>query len=504
MCMTGNQNTLDEIMKPFPVLILLSIILLSAAGCAPLSASEPADAVTPAFLPTVTNQAAVSPTPSPTSQPTVASYYPLTSDQGPLLLLQTGFFEYQYLNPITQARFPFEPPIADSQFRLRANLSPSGTRMFFPLNDQTGVIVNLQTGAVEQTYDFSSPDLFNPELAIIAAESLVTELNLTEAGLLEAVTQSHQSSTALLRWHQSDRYHLSVQDSGPTATSLYLDDHQTGARLQLEDQPGFVEVYSVGPDGNRILLKKGFVFKPGAYRDKSYYLLNVADQTLQPISLPEDIQNPSLTWFNAESLGLIHHAYMAGGTGFSLIDAQTLQAKPIITGEFSDLRHFGEHLLAIQHNFDPESTTFSLFSLQGETVATQRIERLCFYQYPALGRIIFACDLESYLLDQNLGVEPFSDNVLNLYPAPNGNTFMMTNRAEQSFLLDANLNVQSELTLAEQPLEIQWLQDSNGFIYRTHGRLHYYDLSSQSSHLLLESDLFSDYTNINFVWVNLD
>jgi hypothetical protein len=504
MRVTGDQNTLDEIMKPFPAIVLLLIIWLSVAGCAPLSPPEPADAVTPVFLPTVTNQAALSPTPSPTPQPAVAPFYPLTPDQGPLLLLQTGFFEYHYLNPITQARFPFELPIADSQFRLRANLSPSGNRMFFPLDDHRGVTVDLRTGAVLHTYDFGGPELFNPEQVAVAAESLVTELNLTHAGLLEAVTQSHQSSRALLRWYQSDRYHLSVKDTGPITTSLYLDDHQTGSRLQLEDQPGFVEDYRVGPDGNHILLKKGFVFKPGAYRDKAYYLLNVANQTLQPIPLPEDIENPSLTWFNAESLGLIHHAFMAGGAGYSLIDTQTLQAKPIITGEFSDLRYFGENLLAIQQNSDPESTTFTLFSLQGEFVAAQTIEMLCFYQYPASDWIMFACELKSYLLDQNLNFQPFSDDVLNLTLSPDGNTFVMTNRSEQSFLLDTNLIVQSELTLAEQPLEIQWLQNSSGFLYRTHGRLHYYDLASQTSRLLLESDLFSDYANINFVWVNLD
>ncbi len=491
-------------MKPFPVLFLLSIIWLSVAGCAPLSPPEPANQHTPELQLTEAIPTAVSPAPSTTSQATIASFFPLTPDQGPLLLIQTGFFEYRYLNPVTQAFFRFEPPIADSQLRLRANLSPSGTRMFFPLDEQSGVIIDLRTGVAVHTYDFSSPELFNPAQTAAKAEPLVTELDLTSAGLLEAVTQSHQSSRALLRWYQSDRYHLSVQDAGPAATSVFLDDHQSGTRLQLEDQPGFVEDYRISPDGNRILLKKGWVFKPGAYRDKAYYLLNVADQTTQPIPLPEDIQNPSLTWFNADSLGLIHHAFMAGGAGYALIDTHSLQANTIITGEFSDLRQFGEHLLAIQHNFDSESTTFSLVSLRGETVAALTVDGLCFYQYHAAGQLMFACDLESFLLDQNLTFEPFIDFVLHLSPSPDGGAFVMTNRSEQSFLLDANLNLQSELILAEPPLEIQWLLDSSGFLYRTHGSLYYYDLPTRTSHWLLESDLFSDYANLNFVWVNLD
>jgi hypothetical protein len=373
--------------------------------------------------------------------------------------------------------------------------------MFFPTEDDTGVILDLRNGEIIHTLDHSSPDLFNPSLAAAEAEPLVTELGLNEAGLLDAVEEAHQRSRQLLRWYQSDRYHLSVQDTGPTTTSLFLEDHLTGTRLQLEGQPGLVEDYRPGPDGNLILVKKGWVFKPGAYRDKRYYLLNVAERSAQPLMLPEDVQNPSVTWFDQDTLGVTHHAYMSGGSGFSLIDIHTLQITPIIAGEFLDLRQFGDHLFFLQRQSDPESTTFHLLTMDGERIATERIERQCFYQYAASDRIIFQCDLESFLLDQDLTIEPFPESILILSPAPNGKAFLMTNRTEQSFLLDADLHILTALPLEEPPLEILWLPDSRGFIYRTHGKLYYFDVINQAGHFLLESDLFTDYTNLNAVWV---
>lgn len=481
---------------------IIFTLVISVIGCASPPLSDPAFEIT--NTPSLTLQSPTLPSRMPTPAPSETPGLELASMEGPLLLLQTDFDEYIYLNPKAQISIPFEPPISNPQVRLSANLSPSGKLMFFPSPDETGMIIDLRSGEVVHTYNFSGPALFIPKQAALEAGPLVTELELTEAGLVEAVTEAHRRSRQLLRWYQSDRYHLSVQDTGPASTGLVLDDHQTGTRLQLEDQPGFVEDYRIGPDGNHILLKKGLVFQPGAYRDKAYYLLNVADQTTQSIPLPEAVQNPSLTWFDANSLGLIHQAYMAGGAGYSLIDTHTMQTQQIIPSEFSDLRFLGGNLLAIQQDFEAETTAFSLFTPQGERLAGQTIDRLCFYQYGVANQAIIACELESFLLDQALNIEPFIESILKLSPAPNGSAYVMINRSEQSFLLAKNLELQGELFLEEPPLEIFWLPDSTGFLYRTHGKLFYFDLAQKTSHLLIESDLFSDYSNLNAVWVNLD
>lgn len=487
--------------KPLvPLIIFIAVVLLP--GCAPVSPFEPTAAATPAIESTPTAQTAAITTPKPT--PSIVPTQDLVSAEGPLLLIQTGFYEYLYIDPKNQTSFPFKAPISNPQFRLGAHLSPSGRLLFIPQDDTTGLIINLITGEVVHTYQFSSLPLFQPELAASQAQPLVTVLNLSEAALLEAVVQAYQRSKGIFRWYHSDRYHISVQDSGETSTSLFLDDHQTGTRLQLEDQPGLVNDYRVGPDGKQILLQKGLVFMPGAYRDKQYYLINLEDQTTQHVPLPEDVQNPSVTWFAVDTLSAIHHAFMSGGSGFSRIDTKTMQASQVIAGEFSDLRRFGEHLFVIRRESDPEGTTFELLTLEGETVAAQTFDKSCFYQYAVSDRIIFQCELESFVLDKNFSIEPFGDLILTITPAPDGRNMVMINRSEQSFILDADLQVQSELPLEETPLEIRWHPDSNGFLYRTHGRLFFYNLTTESSHLLIESDLFSDYTNINAVWVNLD
>ncbi|MFU8826924.1 MAG: hypothetical protein ACNA70_05460 [Brevefilum sp.] len=481
---------------------IIFLLLISALACAALPPTEPATEKTPTASPTI--QVPTLQPPTPSLSPSETPGWDLAAMAGPLLLLQTNFDEYLFLEPKSQTSISFEPPISNPQFRLRANLSPSGKLMFFPGQDGAGVIIDLQSGEVVHTYNFSGPALFIPKQAAIEAGPLVTELELTETGLQDAVTEAHQRSRQLLRWYQSDRYHLSVQDTGPASTSLFLDDHQTGTRLQLEDQPGFVEDYHIGPDRNLVLLKKGFVFWPGAYRDKAYYLLNIQERSIQPVTLPEDISNPTVTWFTQDTIGVIHQATNRGGSGFSLIDIKTFETQTIITGEFGELHQFGDHLLLSQRHSEPETTTFQLVTLAGEYVTAQTVNQQCFRQHAVSDRIILQCEQQSFLLDQDLNFDPFYDSVLTLWPAPNRNTFLMINRSEQSFMLDENLELQGELFLEEPPLEIFWLPDSTGFLYRTHGKLFFFDLQQKTSHLLIESDLFSDYTNLNAVWVNPD
>lgn len=482
--------------KPLFLLLIL-IMLVMTSGCDANSSLGQ----TTEIISTPINIESVPETSSPTVAPTVTPGLDLASIAGPLLLIQTDFDQYQYIDPKNQTSYPFESPFLYPQFRLRANLSPSGRQIFVPVDEHTGLIIDLRTSEVIHTYDFSGPTLFNPALAALKAEPLVTEMDLNATALRDAVTQAHQNSRRLLRWYQSDRYHLSVQDTGETSTSLFLDDHLTGTRLQLDNQPGLVEDYQISPDGTHILLKKGLVLIPGAYRDKNYYLINIEDGSNQPILLPENIQNPSVTWFAENTLGVTHNAFMAGGSGFSLINAETMQALQIIFEDFSELRPFGERLLFIHKGVDPQTTTFKLVNADGEPVAAQTIDRPCFYQFAASNRIIFQCELESFLLDQDLRFEPFIDSVLNLSPAPDGNAFVMINRSDQIFLLDSDLQIQAELSLKETPLEILWLPDSSGFLYRTHGRLFLFDLIDETNNLLIESDLFSDYTNLNAVWV---
>jgi len=68
-------------------------------------------------------------------------------------------------------------------------------------------------------------------------------------------------------------------------------------------------------------------------------------------------------------------------------------------------------------------------------------------------------------------------------------------------LVDSALKDRQELNLAGDPLEILWLPDSSGFLYRTARHLYHYDLATAVNHQLLMSDFFGDYRNLNAVWI---
>lgn len=485
----------------FRLLILLT--LLNILGCTPSTPPEPVFDATLPFATSIDTEG-ISETHDPALEPSPATTLDFSSLGRPVLLIQTEIDHYLFLNPVSQVSIAFQPPISNPQFRLKAHISPSSRRMFFPLNDYEGIIIDLRTGETLSTYEFGGPALFIPQQAAIEAAPLVTELNLTDTALLEAVMDAHKHSKQLTRWGQSDRYHFSVQDTGPTSTCLFLDDHQTGERIRLENLPGMVENFSLAPDGNSILLKKGLVLRTGALRDKRHYLINLADQSVQSLLLPPDVNNPSFSWFAEDTIALTDQTTTSRNAGFFLINTNSFTKTPIFTDEFEDLWRLGDHLIFVQRELDPEATLFHSLSLAGDLLGTNRVERHCFHQFSTPTQILFQCDLESYLLDQALIIEPFYDAVLTLTPAPDKSAYVMINRAAQIFLLDADLQCINELILEETPLEILWHPDACGFLYRAHGRLYDYDLLSQTSHLLIKSDLFTDYTNLNAVWINLD
>jgi len=484
--------------------LLLLVLLLSITGCVSNSIPQPVVEKTISTTSTIIDQVRDLTTIMPTSAPTVTPGLDLASIEGPVLLVQTNFDDYNYLDLQNQTLFPFNPPAPVSHLRLSTHLSPSGRQIYIPLAENSGIIVDLITNQVLHTLEFSIPSLFNPELVVAEAKPFVTDLGLTQAGLLDAITQAYQSSKQHFSWYQSDRYHLAVQDASQTSTSLYLVDHQTGTQVQLEDYPGLVEDYQISPGGTQILLKKGWVINPGASRHKNYYLIDIDEQTTQPLPLPDDFTNPALTWFSDDSIGIIHHASAFGGSGFSQLNTKNMQTKQLIDGDFSELRQFNQQLLVVQRDAEADTTTFTMFTFKGALTAAQTIDQHCFYQYALSNRLLYQCELESFLLDQTLNIEPFIDSALTLSLAPDGKAIVMINRDEHSFLLDGNLQIQYELPLEEMPLEVKWLPDSSGFLYRTRGKLFYFDLANRSSSLLIESDLLSDYINLNAVWVYLE
>jgi hypothetical protein len=91
-----------------------------------------------------------------------------------------------------------------------------------------------------------------------------------------------------------------------------------------------------------------------------------------------------------------------------------------------------------------------------------------------------------------------------LAPAPDGNQFIQVNQDASTILLDSSFEQIGLLSLDSQPLEIRWLPDSSGFLYRTPLSLFLYQMETNTSILLISSNLFSDYRNLNAVWIEFE
>lgn len=490
--------------RSLSILLLSLLALLGMVGCTPLTDPEPGLVETEVVGTPMTTREIETTLPSLTPQPSMTPTRSLAELEGPLLLIQTGLFDYQFLSPKSQISIAVDLPVTDPQFRLSANISPSRTQVFIPQDDNTGAIIDLKTNEVISVYDFSGPTIFQSELAALEARAYFSEEDFSDGALLNAILQAHQQSKQIIRWYYSDRYHLSVQDTDEASTSLFLDDHHTGVRIRLDDQPGLVKDFRVGPDNNQILLEKGFVFEPGAWQDNSYYLINVEDQTTQLVPLPKGAENPSVSWFAEDAVGVIHDPFFRGGSGFSIIDLRTMESFQIIEDDFTHLRRFKDDLFLIRWDFTAGITLLELRTLEGEPVASQAITAACNFHTSISNRIILNCENESLKVNTNLDIQPFGDPVFVLSPAPDGSAIVLISRSALSYLLDAEMQPQYQLELEAEPLEIRWLPDSSGFLYRTRGRLHHYDLNSKTSRSLFQSDLFTDYMNINAVWINLD
>jgi len=209
---------------------------------------------------------------------------PWPPSAGPWLLIQSGFTDYQILDLHLRTAYPFDPPGEHIQPNLAAQISPSGQQMIFHLKDATFVVMDLITGEVQTINDpLKESSYFQPDLAVLEAREVFPEEAYSPEALLSAVTTAYLQSKSNLRWYKNDRYRLSVLDTNQTSTSLHLDDHQTGLRHQLEDMPGLVENYWIGPTGEMILLKKGYSFEPGDWEDDSYYIVETDTPTAHPI-----------------------------------------------------------------------------------------------------------------------------------------------------------------------------------------------------------------------------
>ena len=174
----------------------------------------------------------------------------------------------------------------------------------------------------------------------------------------------------------------------------------------------------------------------------------------------------------------------------------------LIDGPFTKTWKIGDGVTVFSKNDQSEYTEVERISLQGEALGSQTLSGICMRGFLVGEKILVNCEDESLLLEKDLTYQTFGEPVSMLNSSAIG--FIIVDREKNIFLYDPTLANRQPLELTGEPLEFIWLPDSSGFLYRTYGMVYYYDLLTRSSQLLLESDLFTDYRNLNATWINLE
>jgi hypothetical protein len=285
-----------------------------------------------------------------------------------------------------------------------------------------------------------------------------------------------------------------------------LYDHQSSTYTSLENLPAFVHDYWVSPDGNFILLKKGFIFEPNIWQDDRYYIIDLEKQTTELIPLPENSDNPTLSWFSDAAIGITHQINFFGGADFSLVDLQTMEANRVVEGPFTGIYPFAAHLLVLRSDPQAKTTSISLQTLGNESLSEKTLNGLCYMKRRIDDqRLLMNCETESILIEgETLSDTPFNAPVSLFSQSPDRSHVIITYDGDQTILYNSNLENPQQLQLEESPMQILWLPDSSGFLYRASNHLYYYQLASQTHQILYSSEFFRDYRNLNAIWIRQD
>jgi hypothetical protein len=470
---------------------ILFIFILSACASQPPASplvDEIASTTTQVPEPTFT----LTPAPTPTQTPLPAS-------DGPVLLLQTDIDTFEIIDFALNLQHPFEPPAGSSRLSLGGSLSPGRTRLIIPGGSGQTKIMDLITGYVRPIESDISG--FDPDQAAEAALAALPGMKLSYDGALSAVKSAFESSNVKMGWFQDDDHLALVTVGSPTSTNLTIRNTLTGEDDVLETLPGLVENFR--RNGDWILLKKSYDFEPGIWQDDRYALVNLTTREVKSISLPDDVDNPSLSWFGRNTIAIIHQIEPVGGFGYSILDVEIMETQQVIDGAFSSVLGYREGLLDFRQDYEAFTTTVQRLDLAGEVQKEITLAERC-SPYRLFGeKVLVNCETQSLILNPNLDTSPFGDPIFLLTHSPDGSVWALITRTEEVFLLDAALENPAPLDLEGTPLEVRWLPDSTGFLYRIFGKLFLYNLENDSSRLLIESDLFSDYANLNAAWISL-
>ena len=463
-------------------LILFGLFLALISACAP-------------------RQTATLPDPTPTlatpaTQPAPAPA--LSLSDGPLLLIQTDNGAYEIIDFASGQRSPISLPDGGQRIGLAGALSSSRTLLKLPIQNGQIRLFNLFTGSI-QTVALPAESVFDAGQTAALAQAALPAMGLTDEAALSAVQASFEESISQVIWGLDEDHLLAVVPGSPTSTRLAAIEIASGEVETLETLPGLVEKVSLY--GNLALLKKGYISEPGYWQDDQYAVLNLTTGERQNIDLPENALNPILAWYDPATLSIIHQSQPIGGVNFSLLNINDRTTQLVIEGQFSSVQPYQQGLLVFRPEAESTRTVVERRDLSGELIQDSILPEQCTLNLIVGDKVILNCETESLLMDPELETAPFSGPVFLLSGSPDGASWVRVERSGQTSLLDSSLANPQSIELQGAALEVRWLPDGAGFLYRTLGKLFLFDLETGESVLLLESDLLGDYANLNAVWI---
>ncbi len=471
-------------------MILFGLLLALMAACAPRQT-----AALPGSTPTQLSPNTLLPTPAAESTPAPT----LSPSDGPLLLIQTDNGAYEIIDFASGQRYPVSLPDVGQRIGLAGALSSSRTLLKLPTQNGQVQLFDLFTGSI-QTVALPAEGVFDAGQTAALAQTALPDLALTEEAALSAVQASFEESLSQVIWGLDDDHLLAVIPGSPTSTQLASIEIASGEVETLETLPGLVEKVSLY--GNLVLLKKGYISEPGYWQDDQYAVLNLTTGEQQTIDLPENALNPILAWYDPATLSIIHQSQPVGGVNFSLLNLAEMTTQLVIDGQFSSVQPFQQGLLVFRPESESTRTVVERRDLSGELIQESVLPEQCTLNLIVRDKIILNCETESLLMNPELETAPFSGPIFLLSGSPDGASWVRVERSGQTSLLDSSLADPQPIELQGAALEVRWLPDGTGFLYRTLGKLFLFDLETNESALLLESDLLGDYANLNAVWID--
>ncbi len=141
--------------------------------------------------------------------------------------------------------------------------------------------------------------------------------------------------------------------------------------------------------------------------------------------------------------------------------------------------------------------------MSGELLNSVIFQDICSYKSKVDSkRVLINCSKTSFLIEgESLSLSPLDERISIFSRSPDRNYFILVTDSHQTYLVNPTFEDWNLLETSGDLLEVQWVPNSSGFLYRTATDLYHFDLTTMNNRYILTSDLFADYKNLNLIWI---